>query len=409
MSTISNKLSELGKSNSRNFAIARFSGFLTDSLIEVTIVLVAWSITQDSFLTALVTLSARVPAWLFGLIGGILSDRHSTRKLIVYANLVIISASTFLIVIFLISGEISVYTLSSFAFLVATARTFDAPALFKQVKEVSTDDTINLLNAISDFGKRASRIIAPFLLTLITGAYSYIGVFFIIPLLSMLVIVFSLKIVGRTQQVLTVRRRTIARDLIEASLVLRNNVPLFSAISIDAIFSVGYQAIYWVILPRHLLSDLNMENETYAISLTFLAIGGLGGSVLSGFVPMIDKLRVVYISKITGLICFATICYFLDNIYSIYLGAAIVGFLLAFERVAMDGYVQSSSPADMIGKVYAFWRLFVELSGSVGIAVIGYSIEQKGVPSVTIVLIPICACIMTLLYFLARAKKEVHA
>jgi hypothetical protein len=277
-----------------------------------------------------------------------------------------------LIFVFYVSNLLDLWMLGVLVILISSAKALEAPALFSQIQEISPGGRLQLLNAGVDISKRSSRIIAPLVVTFTSSLVSSVNVFLVIACSSLISLLSNarLYVINNASQI-NRPQSTIQQDLKEAVILAGRMPRLRGIIFIDMAYSFAYQAVLMVILPKHLLAIGANGEVRYAVALSALACGAVIGALISSFAARLNKLNVIYYSKLAGLLLLVTLPYLTGGSNALTVVSSLVGVCLSFERVAIDSFIQASVPSQMIGKTYAFWRTLVEFSGSLALGIAG--------------------------------------
>ncbi len=383
---------------------SRTCNFLAESLLDVGLIVVTLEITDSATTTALISLCVRVPAWIWPLVGGFVTDSISSRSIVYAANAIVAVASAG-VGAAMLADQVSLFLIAICSATISSARAFEGPALFAQMSENVPSEKLQWLNAGIEVSKRGSRIVAPLLIGLSQIQFGIAGVFIQISILAVAALLTSARFYASVRSPAPLRRRIGAADLFLALAELRENRVLFFALLIDVAFTFGHQAIYWVALPK-LLTEMPNAWLTYPIAVTALSSGALLGGLLGVFTGKIDRLVLIYWAEIFGLFAIAVVPVFGGYPAAMFASVAASGLAMSLQRVSLDTFIQSLMPTGILGRCYSIWRMSVELVGSFAILASGMAADSLG-PIVCFMVFPAMSAIsMTIFLFRAGAGRQ---
>lgn len=152
-----------------------------------------YSLSGSSFYLGLDAFLGQLPIIVLSLIGGVVADRNSRRKLLLMSQFIQM-ASAFLLATLLFLGVVKVWHILCLSFVTGTAQAFGGPAYMALIPSlVDTEDLPNAI-ALNSIQFNLARVIGPMLggiaLTQLgaTWCFSLNGISFIAVIISLLVI-----------------------------------------------------------------------------------------------------------------------------------------------------------------------------------------------------------------------------
>jgi MFS family permease len=240
------------------------------------------SLTSSPLLVAGGAMMQFLPWLLFGLLAGSIADHYDRRRLVMLANglrAVIVGC----LVVFLATGQVTVWVVLATAFLYGTAEVF---------ADTSGSTLLPMLVRPTDLGLGNARLQAGFLVgnQLVgppLGAFLFaIGSFwpFLVQILCVSLAVLLISRIARTpvppRDVVPVGTK--AHPIREGLRWLRGNAPVRTLVIIILVFNVTWAAP-WSILVLYATEHLNMGAVGFGALTTASALGGLAGTACFGW------------------------------------------------------------------------------------------------------------------------------
>ena len=240
------------------------------------------SLTSSPLLVAGGAMMQFLPWLLFGLLAGSIADHYDRRRLVMLANglrAVIVGC----LVVFLATGQVTVWVVLATAFLYGTAEVF---------ADTSGSTLLPMLVRPTDLGLGNARLQAGFLVgnQLVgppLGAFLFaIGSFwpFLVQILCVSLAVLLISRIARTPVPPkdAVPAGAKAHPIREGLRWLRGNAPVRTLVIIILVFNVTWAAP-WSVLVLYATEHLNMGAVGFGALTTASALGGLVGTVCFGW------------------------------------------------------------------------------------------------------------------------------
>ena len=142
-----------------------------DSIYQLALIWLVLEITNSSIITGFIAMCAYLPAVMFGLFSGVITDRFDRFKIMILSNL-----SQALIVLgiplIIIMDYKSVFIICILAFLKSSCNTFFQPALNSFIPELFSKSILGKINAIIVTSGQLAWMMGPFFAGLFIARFS---------------------------------------------------------------------------------------------------------------------------------------------------------------------------------------------------------------------------------------------
>ena len=144
----------------RNFGFLWIGHLISHAGDAVYMIALPWlllELTGSTSLTSLVTISAYLPAILFGLIAGVIVDRYDRKKIMIFADI----ARTVLVAVIpaaIVFNFISTMLIGCVTFLLASFATFFYPARDSLIPDITTQEELTSANSAITISGQMSHL-----------------------------------------------------------------------------------------------------------------------------------------------------------------------------------------------------------------------------------------------------------
>ncbi|MED4584875.1 MFS transporter [Brevibacillus choshinensis] len=354
---------------------------LGDGIIKFLLPVLAAKTTSSPALVAGVSFMATLPWLLFSLPIGAIVDRVDRKKLITLINLLRVAA---MMTLFLAAadGWLYIYVLYLFAAVLGVCETFSDTASGSLVPSVVPRDRLEQANArifsvetiMNRFvgGPLAGFFISISIsMTVLSGSFTY--------LMTVLVLLF---LRGDFKAART-SKSSIQKDIAEGVRFLWNNQILRTLAIMVAVMS-GCWSAFFSLLVLHAVAPgpLQLSDFGYSMLLTALAAGSLVGAAMVGPIQKILGRRGLLGIDIVGTITMLAVPALTSNVWLVGTAIFLGGFGGATWSVGVATIRQNLIPDELLGRVYAAYRLVGWGTLSLGAIVAGMIAEVASVPVV---------------------------
>lgn len=338
----------------------------------------AWlmtSLTTSPLLVAMVPAAVFVPAFVFGLWGGVIADLFDRRRILIVTQSAM-GLSALAMALCTWAGVMSPGLVIVLTLLLGLASALNLPAWQSQVQDIVPVHEVPAAVSLNSMSFNIARAIGPALGGVFVAAGGPAPVF-LLNAVSYLATVFVLASWKR-ERAMRVRTGLVESFVAGARYVFaapRVRAPLVRV----AVFAFGTSAV-WAVLPLIARDRLDLAASGYG---TLLAAFGLGSLLGGGLVPAVRKrfgaeslvtASGVVISLVIAVLAVSA-SYGVLLVALFFGGMAWVGALIPF-NVA----VQTSVPEDVRGRAMSFYLVAFQGSLAIGSVASGWIGEVVGIP-----------------------------
>ena len=340
-----------------------------DSIYQLALIWLVLEITNSSIVTGFIAMCAYVPAVMFGLFSGVITDRFDRFKIMIFSNL-----SQALIVLgiplIIIMDHKSVFIICILAFFKSSCNTFFQPALNSFIPELFSKSVLGKINAIIVTSGQLAWMMGPFFAGLFIARFSFTGLF-IIDSLTFLVSIFFLLFISKEKKTTIKSKSTKWHDLKEGLVLLKKESNILVIILItflNNIFIMGPAIIGIPILIKDVFKGDAME---FAFFEGFMAAGALIGSFI---VSLLQKKMKNGLIWIVGLFLDGITMSFLYWAKSLEVGTFLIfihGIAIPFIMVSRTSIIQTYTKNKYHGRFFSFVHLGVVGTTAISSALVG--------------------------------------
>lgn len=400
-------LSSFPAFKSRNYTLYFIGQLISMIGTWLQIVAEGWLIFQlshSAFYVGLSAAAATIPSLFLSLIGGVIVDRFSKKKIILVTQIISMMLA-FILGLLTVTNSIAVWHIIVLAFLLGVVQAVDIPARQAYMAEL-VDDRKSLSSAIA-LGStmyNSARVIGPVIAGLLITSFG-IGMAFIFNGLSYIAVIIALLFIKAKYTLPKIHPNPLnaIREGLHYALSHPTIKYLLLLSAVISIFGWSYSTLMPVI--AHNTFKLDAAGLGYLYTAT-----GLGALLATFIISAYSHKRSPYLFIVGGTISFAIgliLFSFTSSLYIAYLLLFIVGFSLVGMFTMISTTIQHAVADHMRGRVLSIYTLtFMGLS-PLGSFEIGYVAEKFG--SETAIRISALIVLLFGIYFyknLHKVKKE---
>ncbi|WMJ74346.1 MFS transporter [Cytophagaceae bacterium ABcell3] len=333
-------------------------------------------LTNSAFLIGLVTAMSTLPTLFFTLFGGVIVDRLSKKKILIYTQFsaMILAFALGLLSIF---DLITVWLIALLAFMLGMVNALDAPARQAFVSEIVSKDQLTSAIAINSSVFNGARVIGPGLAGLLIawigtgGAFIVNGVSYIAVLLALTSMKLPKKL-AKTQQPKAFRaikdglKYTFTHPVISTLILLAG---------IISIFGWSYTTLLPFIAQNTFHLDATGLGYLYAAS----GLGSLlGALIVGGFSRRLSPLPFIFVGNLMFVISISLFT-FTTNLPFALLLMFLSGMGLLFQAAMINTSIQRIVKDEFRGRVMSIYILMFLGMTPIGNLQIGYVSETINV------------------------------
>jgi MFS family permease len=314
-----------------------------------------------------------LPILLFSLVGGVLADRYSKRRLLIISQAA--SGLTALTLALLdLGGVVTLWQVYLLAFALGAASAIDMPVRQAFVSELVGQEHITNAVALNSATFNTARIIGPAIAGVLIGT-SGTGVVFLLNAGSYLAVIAGLAMI-RDRELSMGRRAERGPGQIRAALAyVRVRPHLLLPIVLAGIvgtFGFNFQ-MTTALLAK---GTFHRSASGYGMLSTLLAVGSLGGALLAARRRQVRHRLLVGSSIVFGAL--TVTCGLMPSYLSFAVMLVPTGMAALTFATAANTTVQLGSSAAMRGRVMALYLLVFAGGTPIGAPLIGWVAEQLG-------------------------------
>lgn len=316
--------------------------------------------TQSMTQLAIVQIFFVVPQLLIGLFAGVLADRLDRRKLVLISDigralLILVPALIFF------SGHLKVWHTWIISAVLSSFSALYMPSLYASLPDIVGEPDLTRANSIIRFAISISSIAGVALGGIIVGRFGS-GYAFLLNSISFFAAAIAVFVIRFESRGTPDAKKNVLADLGQGLSYLLGTPVLFGMIAIFVVlnFSLGPTS---VTLPSMALDVLKLNADEFGFLRSSLAIGGLAGSILIGFLGEVRRKGMIITGTIVAfgaaVVLFGLTSSFLPGLCALF-G---VGFLLAVVNILIPVLFQGRVPSEMRGRALStLWTVSSFLS-----------------------------------------------
>ncbi|HEX2925456.1 MAG TPA: MFS transporter [Ruminiclostridium sp.] len=326
--------------------------------------LLAYKLTDSPFLLGLISALQFLPVLLFSLFAGVIIDRLSKKKILIFTQ----SASmliTFFLAVLAMTGQVRYWHLVIMATALGVINTLDMPARQSFVIElVGKEDLMNAI-ALNSTVFNISRIIGPTIAGILME-YSGVAVCFFANSISFGAVLISLFFINP----MTIEREppekgNIIKNIREGIKYIYKQDILFTTIVIMAVIGT-FAPNFSVLVPVFTSKILHMKEAGFGYLMSFMGVGSLFGAIYVAAFSKSGPKRFILraIPLVVGLLLIAvgyTNAFLLTGI-----ALAVTGFFFVMFSSSANSALQLNTDNEYRGRVMSIYTLVFAGSTPIG-------------------------------------------
>ena len=312
---------------------------------------------------------AYLPAVIFGLFAGVITDRYDRFKILVLSNLaqaIMVAGIPFLIAY----DNTNVWLICVFAFIKSCFNTFFQPALNSFIPQVFNKNYLPKVNAIIATSGQLAWLLGPFFAGSILTVLSLSNLF-LIDSISFLISIGILLCVSKPQQVLVKSKVTKWNDLKEGLFLLKNQKSIFSLITLTFVNNLFIMGPAIVGIPILVKDILNGDAIDFAYIEGCMAAGALIGSIIVSQLQGKVKNGALWISGILFDGLTMSILFWSKSVQTGMLMLFLHGVGIPFIMVSRTSIIQTHTSNNYHGRFFSFVHLGVVGTTAISSGLVG--------------------------------------
>lgn len=324
----------------RHLWVGMLPGTMAMQMGMITNGYLAYDITGSAAAIGLVTLGFGIPMLLFSLIGGVVADRVSKRRVLMTSQM-IIGACAGVLAFLVITDLIQIWHMTLVAFAMGTCFAFNMPARQSFVAEIISRERLMNAIALNNAGMNMSRVVGPALAGFLIGI-SWIGIggVYVIMVIMYAFVVYSLFRIRDRGAAPNPNKVSGFRSLTDGIRYIRGNAILMALLMLafaPVILGMPYQAL----MPVFAEDVFDVGASGLGLLMTVNGIGALVGSLVIASITNVSRRGLVQLGLGVTFGVSVAIFAFGDSYYLalaalVVVGAASAGYMSLNSTLVMD-------------------------------------------------------------------------
>jgi MFS family permease len=279
----------------RNLWLGMLPGTMAMQMGMITNGYLAYDLTGSAAAIGLVTLGFGVPMLLFALIGGVVADRVSKRRVLMITQTTI-GLCAAMLAFLVISDLIRIWQMTLVAFVMGTCFAFNMPARQSFVAEIISRERLMNAIALNNAGMNMSRVVGPALAGfLISVSWIGIGGVYSVMVLMYIFVVLSLFRVRDRGARPNDGKTSGARSLLDGLSYIRGN-PVLMALLLLAFAPVMLGMPYQALMPVFAEDVFHVGPSGLGLLMTVNGVGALAGSLVIASMSAVSRRGLVQLA-----------------------------------------------------------------------------------------------------------------
>jgi MFS family permease len=331
-----------------------------------------------------------LPFALIALWGGIVADRYSKRRILLFTQIAsMLLALALALLVYL--GVIRVWQVAAIGFLLGVVNAFDVPARQSFVVDlVGREDLINGI-ALNSSMFNLARVAGPALAGLLIGIVGMAGCF-LLNGISYIAVIVGYGMLRLPKFEKRTDHAPFFEAIREAFTYIAGNDPLRSIMILVSTFSV-FGVSFAVLMPVFAKEVLHGDATAFGILMASNGGGALmGGITLASWGKEFERRTLVY----AGLFgcCLFLVLFALSRVFWLSCGLLLcAGFFMIIFLATANTATQLRSPDGLRGRIMGFYSLCFLGLGSIGSLVTGFLAKLIGAPGAVILGAAVCVAV----------------
>lgn len=344
-------------------------------------------LTKSALYLGLVSFLSSVPMLLFTLFGGVLADKYSRKKILIFTQVFSLFPALFLGIVIQIN-IVTIWHVAAASLLLGIAAAFDMPARQAFISEIVPREMITKAVAMQSMSFNIARIIGPFLAGLIVANMNFHMCFYLnalsfLPLIIILITLCAkscLKIDG------DMSFKSFFKEGFHFLLNNKKILYIICAVGTFTIFGISFIPI----LPIIADSVLNSGIEGLGMIVSSIGFGSLTAATIITLKKDIDN-KANHIFKASMLFPIGILgIAFSKNLYMSMAFAFLLGFAFVNFFTVSNSFIQNQTDQRLRGRIMSFFSFVFLGFTPIGNILVGFLVELIGVKNVLIIYAFIC-------------------
>lgn len=316
---------------------------------------VIYTLTHSTFMLGLTLFASLFPAFLFSLIGGVVSDRYNRYKVLLTTQVASLIQAVLLAILILLK-HYDVWEILTLSVILGIINAFDVPARQSLIFEMVEDkeDLPNAL-ALNSSMVNLSRIIGPAIAGIVLEGVGD-GACFLLNALSFVAVIVSLLLMKLPEYTHIVHKKNVFGEMKEGMAYIKRTPAISFVLIMLALMSLLVLP-FSTLIPYYARDVFHGTATTFGVIDSFIGLGAFSGAIfLASIKSGTDLRRILFINTLVfgiGLILFSH-----EHTYALALFfVSIAGFGMMSQITVTNTIIQTTAAPKMRGRVISFYAL----------------------------------------------------
>lgn len=344
-------------------------------------------LTKSALYLGLVSFLSTVPMLLFTLFAGVLADKYSRKKILIFTQIFSLFPALFLGILIQLN-IVTIWHVAIASLMLGISAAFDMPARQAFISEIVPKEMITKAIAMQSMSFNIARIIGPFLAGLIVAHLNFQMCFYLnalsfVPLIMILIMLCSKSCINFDGDI---SFKSFFKEGFHFLLSKKRILYIICAVGTFTIFGISFIPILPIIADSVLHSGI----EGLGMIVSSIGFGSLTAAIIITLRKDIEdkenhifKASMLFPVGILG-IAFST------NIYVSMVFAFLLGFAFVNFFTVGNSFIQNQTEQRLRGRVMSFFSFVFLGFTPIGNILVGFLVEAFGVKNVLITYAFIC-------------------
>ncbi|MDR3696805.1 MFS transporter [Mucilaginibacter sp.] len=316
---------------------------------------VIYTLTHSTFMLGLTLFASLFPAFLFSLIGGVVSDRYNRYRVLLTTQVASLIQAVLLAILILLK-HYEIWEILTLSVILGIINAFDVPARQSLIYEMVEDkeDLPNAL-ALNSSMVNLSRIVGPALAGIVLEGIGD-GACFLLNALSFVAVIISLLLMKLPEYKHVVHKKNVFGELKEGMAYIKRTPSISFVLIMLALISLLVLP-FSTLIPYYARDVFHGTARTFGVIDSFIGLGAFSGAIFLASVKSgTDLRRILFINTLVfggGLVLFShEHTYWLALLF-----VTIAGFGMMSQITVTNTIIQTTSAPKMRGRVISYYAL----------------------------------------------------
>jgi len=316
---------------------------------------VIYTLTHSTFMLGLTLFASLFPAFLFSLIGGVVSDRYNRYRVLLTTQIASLIQAVLLAILILLK-HYEVWEILTLSVILGIINAFDVPArqslVFEMVED--KDDLPNAL-ALNSSMVNLSRIVGPALAGLVLEGIGD-GACFLLNALSFVAVIISLLLMKLPKYMHLAHKKNVFGEFKEGMAYIKRTPSISFVLIMLALVSLLVLP-FSTLIPYYARDVFHGTARTFGVIDSFIGLGAFSGAIfLASLKTGTDLRKILFINTLVfgvGLILFSH-----EHTYwRALLFVTLAGFGMMSQITVTNTIIQTTAAPKMRGRVIGYYAL----------------------------------------------------